>query len=124
MISFPVSLEKQKWLQEKMSKLGICESDLVESFTKSSGHGGQNVNKLSTTVLLKHKPTGIEVKCSVYRTQGLNRYKARAIICEKLEEKLGIAGKKQTQIQKLKRNKLKKQKRQREKYKTLPADKI
>jgi len=67
-----------------MESLGVQEKDLKESFTKSSGKGGQNVNKVATSVVLKHLPTGIQVKCSVYRTQGLNRYKARAILCEKI----------------------------------------
>ncbi len=86
-ISFPVSPEKQTQLAARMAKLQIKESDLEESFTRSGGKGGQNVNKVSTAVHLKHKPSGIEVKCSIHRTQGLNRYKARAILCDKLEEK-------------------------------------
>ena len=85
-ISFPVSPEKQTQLAARMAKLQIKESDLEESFTRSGGKGGQNVNKVSTAVHLKHKPSGIEVKCSIHRTQGLNRYKARAILCDKLEE--------------------------------------
>ena len=86
-ISFPISPEKQTQLAARMAKLQIKESDLEESFTRSGGKGGQNVNKVSTAVHLKHKPSGIEVKCSIHRTQGLNRYKARAILCDKLEEK-------------------------------------
>ena len=86
-ISFPVSPEKQNQLAARMAKLQIKESDLEESFTRSGGKGGQNVNKVSTAVHLKHKPSGIEVKCSIHRTQGLNRYKARDILCDKLEEK-------------------------------------
>lgn len=86
-ISFPVSPEKQNQLAARMAKLQIKESDLEESFTRSGGKGGQNVNKVSTAVHLKHKLSGIEVKCSIHRTQGLNRYKARAILCDKLEEK-------------------------------------
>ena len=70
-----------------MQKLGLQESDLQESFTRSGGKGGQNVNKVSTAVHLKHTQSGIEIKCSIYRTQGLNRYKARVLLCEKLEEK-------------------------------------
>ena len=87
-ISFPVSPEKQNQLLTRMAKLQIKESDLEESFTRSGGKGGQNVNKVSTAVHLKHKLSGIEVKCSIHRTQGLNRYKARDILCDKLEEKM------------------------------------
>jgi protein subunit release factor B len=86
-ISFPVSPEKHNQLLARMAKLQIKESDLEESFTRSGGKGGQNVNKVSTAVHLKHKLSGIEVKCSIHRTQGLNRYKARDILCDKLEEK-------------------------------------
>ncbi|MCC5815179.1 MAG: peptide chain release factor-like protein [Leptospira sp.] len=86
-VSFPVSPKKQEALLQKMLTLGIRESDLEESFVRSSGNGGQNVNKVSTAVRLVHKPSGEEVKCNVYRTQGLNRYKARAILCERLESK-------------------------------------
>lgn len=86
MISFPVSPEKQNLLFARMAKLNIKESDLLETFTKSGGKGGQNVNKVSTAVHLKHKSSGLEVKCSIHRTQGLNRYKARSILCDKLEE--------------------------------------
>ena len=86
-ISFPVSPEKQNQLLARMIKLQIKESDLEESFTRSGGKGGQNVNKVSTAVHFKHKLSGIEVKCSIHRTQGLNRYKARDILCDKLEEK-------------------------------------
>ena len=83
----PVSEQKRKALFERMQAMGIKESELEETFTRSSGNGGQNVNKVSTAVHLKHKASGIEVKCSVHRTQGLNRYQARVILCEKLEEK-------------------------------------
>nr|WP_109019120.1 peptide chain release factor-like protein [Leptospira kobayashii] len=84
-LSFPVSVEKNESLRKRMSALDLLESDLEESFIKSGGKGGQNVNKVSTAVYLLHKPTGTDVKCSVYRTQGLNRYKARVLLCEKIE---------------------------------------
>ena len=83
-ISFPVSPEKQKLLRKNMLDNKIFEKDLKEKFFSGSTKGGQNANKSSTGVFLVHYPTGIEVKCSVYRTQGLNRYKARKIMCEKM----------------------------------------
>ena len=87
-ISFPVSPEKQNYLATRMENLGIKEIGLKETFTKSSGKGGQNVNKVSTAVILFHIPSQLQIKCSIHRTQGLNRYKARDILCDKLEEKM------------------------------------
>lgn len=78
-------LNKNKTLIEKMSGLGIREQDIVESFVKSKGPGGQNVNKTSTAVYLKHIPTGIEVKCQKERSQLLNRCIARKILLRKIE---------------------------------------
>ncbi|TGL82221.1 peptide chain release factor family protein [Leptospira yasudae] len=114
---FPVSVEKESKLLELMEVLQIKETDLEESFTRSGGKGGQNVNKVSTAVHLRHKPSGIEVKCSLYRTQGLNRYKARAILCEKVQEenrkKEGVLS---DERKKTIRNKQKAAKRKKEKY--------
>ena len=62
-MNYIVSIEKAKALEEKMERLGIKESDIIEKFVRSQGHGGQKVNKTSTCVYLKHVPTGIEVKC-------------------------------------------------------------
>ena len=75
-------------LKTRLQALGIDESDLEESFTLSSKKGGQNVNKTSSCVHLKHLPSGIEVKCQLYRSQNENRYHARKILAEKMEEKI------------------------------------
>ncbi|TGJ99226.1 peptide chain release factor-like protein [Leptospira semungkisensis] len=83
---FPVSIEKETALLSRLEGLGIKESDLEETFVRSGGKGGQNVNKVSTAVRLLHRPSGTEIKCSIHRTQGLNRYKARILLCEKFEE--------------------------------------
>ncbi|MDP2992520.1 MAG: peptide chain release factor-like protein, partial [Deltaproteobacteria bacterium] len=69
MPAFAVSEEKNKWLTETMEALGIQEKDIEEKFIRSSGKGGQKVNKTSTCVYLKHLPTGIEVKCMKDRSQ-------------------------------------------------------
>ena len=80
-----VSKEKQETLREKMESLGIHEKDIIEKFVRSSGKGGQKVNKTSTCVYLKHLPTDIEVKCQRERSQALNRFLARRILTDKIE---------------------------------------
>lgn len=106
MSDFGVSLEKEKALREKMVRLGIREQDIVESFIRSKGPGGQNVNKTSTCVYLKHIPTGTEVKCQKERAQVLNRYIARKILVNKIENQvLGKLSEEQQRIEKLRRQK-------------------
>ncbi len=75
-------------LEKKMALLGVREEDIVESFIRSSGPGGQNVNKTSTCVYLKHLPSGIEVKCQRQRSQVLNRSLARHILLSKIEHRI------------------------------------
>lgn len=116
MSQFPVSPQKVNALYEKMAKLGIKESDLVEKFVLSSGKGGQNVNKRATCVYLKHIPTGIEVKCMKERSQGLNRFLARRILVNKIEQLiLKKQSEEQKRIEKLRRQKRKRSKRAKEK---------
>lgn len=110
-MSFPVSPSKQKELEARFARFGIREQDLEESFVRSSGAGGQNVNKVSTCVVLVHRPSGLEVKCQETRSQALNRYYARKILCEKIEHK--VLGEKSAQEQK--REKIRRQKRKRSK---------
>ena len=69
----------------EVSKLKLKKEDVRETFVRSSGPGGQNVNKLSTCVCLKHLPTGIVVKCQKERSQAANRYLARKILVEKVQ---------------------------------------
>ena len=107
-----VSKEKQKTLQEKMESLGIYEKDIVEKFIRSSGKGGQKVNKTSTCVYLKHVPTDIEVKCQRERYQAINRYLARKILADKVETKIrGKESEEQQNIEKIRRQKRKRSKR-------------
>jgi len=73
-----------------MAALGLREQDLQERYVRSSGPGGQKVNKTASCVYLKHLPSGLEVKMQRERSQGLNRYYARKRLCELLEqERLG-----------------------------------
>ena len=116
MPKFNVSPAKEKNLKEKMHRFGIKESDLVERFIRSSGKGGQHVNKTSTCVYLKHKSTGIEVKCGRERSQVLNRFLARRILAGKIEEMvLGREAEKRKLIEKIRRQKRKRSKRAKEK---------
>ncbi|MFH1305865.1 MAG: peptide chain release factor-like protein [Candidatus Omnitrophota bacterium] len=89
-----------------MRRFGVKENDLTERFIRSSGPGGQNVNKVSTCVYLKHIPTGVEVKCGKERSQALNRFLARRILLKKIEEiKLGRASEERKRIEKIRRQK-------------------
>ena len=69
-----------------MEALGLREKDIEEKFIRSSGSGGQKVNKTSTCVYLRHIPTGIEVKCMRERSQSLNRFFARRELVEKISK--------------------------------------
>src|SRR5207245_3419349 len=85
MSAFPVSTEKENQLAQRMAALGVNETDIEEAFVRSGGHGGQNVNKSATCVMLLHRPTGLQVKCQTTRQQGLNRFLARRVLLDKIE---------------------------------------
>ena len=116
MIQFPLSENKNKRLQQAMERLGIKESDLEESFVRSGGPGGQNVNKVSTCVVLKYLPTGLIVKCQQERSQVLNRYYARVMLVSKLDAQIhGRESEEARRIAKIRRQKRKRSKRAKDK---------
>lgn len=111
-----ISSSKIKELTKRLTRLGIREDDLQEHFVRSSGAGGQNVNKVSSCVVLKHLPTGVEVKCQRERSQALNRFWARRILADKIEEKiLGARSAAQKRIWKIKKQKARRSKKAKEK---------
>jgi len=116
--SFAVSEEKNQWLKERMKALCIHEKDIEEKFIRSSGRGGQKVNKTSTCVYLKHLPTGMEVKCMRERNQSLNRFLARRELIKRIEMLSGQVTPEEIKIEKARRQKLKRKTRARLKYKS------
>ncbi len=105
MAKFPVTDKKEKELFAQMEQLGIKESDIEEKFIKCSSAGGQKVNKTSTGVYLKHIPTGIEVKFTRERSQGLNRFFARRVLIEKIKENLGLSTENEKEIDRIRKKK-------------------
>ncbi len=110
---FAVSEEKNHWLREKMEILRIHEKDLEEKFVRSSGAGGQKVNKTSTCVYLKHLPTGLEVKCMKERSQSINRFLARRELVDKIEEMSGHPTGEDVKRERIRKQKLRRGRRSR-----------
>lgn len=112
MARFPVSAEKERQLVERMAALDVREEEIEEQFVRSSGAGGQNVNKVSSCVLLHHRPSGVRVRCQKERSQGLNRFLARRILLEKIESlRRGAAVEAQQRIAKIRRQKRRRSRR-------------
>ncbi len=76
---------KKDFVVERMACLGIHEVDLEETFARSSGPGGQNVNKVATAVTLRHRPSGVSVTVQDSRSQAVNRKLARERLLDAIE---------------------------------------
>lgn len=110
-----ITASKQQQLAKEMARLGIGEGDLVEKFILGSGKGGQKLNKTSSCVYLKHKDSGIEVKCQRSRSRDVNRHMARRDLCEKIASKiLGEQTCREAEAAKIRRQKRRRSRRQKE----------
>jgi len=109
---FAVSGPKEEQLAKRMASLAVREADIDETFVRSGGHGGQNVNKTSTCVMLSHRPTGLQVKCQATRQQGLNRFIARRLLLDRIEQlKTGKVAADRAQQEKIRRQKRRRSRR-------------
>jgi peptide chain release factor len=115
--------QKLTELENRLKALGVSKDDVVEKFVRSSGSGGQNVNKVSTAVYLKHLPTGLEVKMQRERSQALNRFLAWRLLLEKIAGRvLGEKSRQRQAAEKIRRQKRKRSRRA--KAKMLQAKKL
>ena len=116
MKQFSVSPGKVQELEKRMRSLAVKEGDIEEKFIRSSGPGGQNVNKTSTCVVLTHIPTGLSVKCQETRYQALNRFLARRRLLDLIEKRQkGFIAAERKRIEKIRRQKRRRSKHAKEK---------
>jgi len=113
-MAFPIELSSE--FLQKAEKLGVEAEDITERFIKGGGKGGQKINKTSSCVMLKHIPTGVEVRCQRHREQSKNRLSAYKLLIRKIEEKvLGAESEKAKKIFKLRKQKKRRSARAKEK---------
>jgi protein subunit release factor B len=111
-----VSPSKLAELERRMARLGILEADLEEEFVRGSGAGGQKINKTSVVVQLRHRPSGLSVRCQSSRSQAFNRFMARRLLAEKMEEiLLREKSERQQKIEKIRRQKRRRSRRAKDK---------
>jgi len=111
-----ISPEKDAALRERMEQLGVREEEFRETFIRSSGPGGQKVNKTSSCVFLVHLPTGLSVKCQQERSQTLNRFLARRLLLDRIERlRTGLVSAERMRVEKIRRQKRRRSRRAQEK---------
>jgi protein subunit release factor B len=110
-----ISQQKLDELEARIKSLGVRKEDVIEKFVRSGGAGGQNVNKVSSAVYLKHLSTGIEVKMQQERSQALNRFLAWRLLLDKIAERVtGEKSRRRQAIEKIRRQKRKRSRRAKE----------
>jgi protein subunit release factor B len=110
-----ISQEKDAALRERMGLLGVREEEFREPVVRSSGPGGQKVNKTSSCVFLVHLPTGLSVKCQQERSQTLNRFRARRLLLDRIERlRTGLVSAERMRVEKIRRQKRRRSRRARE----------
>ena len=108
----PPASEKEARLAARMLSLGIREEELVETFVRGAGPGGQKINKTSSCVSLAYPAMDIRVKCQASRSLTLNRYRAREELCERVAAiLLGEKTKAQQEAEKIRRQKRRRSRR-------------
>lgn len=113
-MEFPVKLPPP--FLEKAHELRVFPQDIAEQFVRGSGSGGQKINKTSSCVVLRHLPSGVEVRCQKHREQSANRLSAYKLLLLKVEEKVkGRESDRMKKIFKLQKQKQKRSKRAQEK---------
>jgi protein subunit release factor B len=111
--------EKILDLEKRMKTLGIRKADIEEKFIKSSGRGGQKVNKSNSAVFLRHKQTNLSVKCGKARSQHLNRFLALRTLIEKIEAHMtGTPDKEHEKIEKIRKQKQRRKRKTQKKLTT------
>lgn len=112
----PISQEKETALRQRMERLGVREEEFRETFIRSSGPGGQKVNKTSSCVYLVHLPTGLTVKCQQERSQTLNRFVARRLLLDRIERlQTGLVSAERMRVEKIRRQKRRRSRKAKEK---------
>jgi protein subunit release factor B len=111
-----VSKDKFNEVNERLYKLGVAEQDLIETFIRGSGKGGQKINKTSSCVQLTYLKTGWVIRCQMSRSREQNRFFARRLLLEKLEKAfLGEKSEKEQRVRKLRLQKKRRSRKAKEK---------
>jgi protein subunit release factor B len=89
MTGFPLQIEAD--VRRRLAALGVKPGEIEERFVRGAGPGGQKINKTSSTIWLRHHPTGTEVRSQAERSQAVNRQCAWELLCAKLEARRASA---------------------------------